>query len=374
MLLKTIKRQVKKHLGPYINPDVVIFLRKYADMAEINFNAALGRHFLPHPRRIIMIETSGICNLSCRFCAYPKKERGKVVMPMTLFQEVVNQAADMGFSAINITPQLGDGFMDKTLLEKMQYLDNHPKIKRYDFFTNFVVPSEQKIKELFKLRKLNILRVSVYGHDEKSFCDLTQATKKEYHRLVRNLKCLYKLYDQNRSFQLDLQGRTVSSFSSFSGKSSRSELQEIMLNFEKTHQVVCEGIFQYHSMVGKVTNEDVKGLGLRINDGSNIYKKGFCSRLMTSSGVLADGRVDACLCRDVIDGSLVVGNVKKEPLSYILSLNNPLYADIIQEQIEGKLRPVCKNCDYYHSIYKPEVRWGSFKTYHLNQMKALLSK
>ena len=176
-MLYIIKHQLKKHLGIKINWDVVIFLRKYLDMAKINLNAALGRHFLPNPRHRLKIETSGVCNLSCRFCSYSKKEQGKVIMPMNLFQEVVNQAADMEYSVIGLTPMTGDVFMDKGIFEKMQYLDNHPKIKEYDFFTNFVVPSEQKIEELFKLCKLKIMRVSVYGHDEKSFCELTGATK-----------------------------------------------------------------------------------------------------------------------------------------------------------------------------------------------------
>ncbi|RKZ83516.1 MAG: hypothetical protein DRR19_19005 [Candidatus Parabeggiatoa sp. nov. 1] len=288
-------------------------------------------------------------------------------MPMTLFQEVINQAADMGFSVIDLTPIRGEVFMDKSALDKMQHLDNHPKIKGYKFFTNFVVPSEQTIKELFQLRKLNTLRVSIYGHDEQSFCDLTRGTKKEYHRLVKNLNSLYELYDQNRSFHLELLGRTVPSFS---GKWPRSELQEIVLNFEKTHQVVCDGIFLYHDYGGKVTNEDVKSLGLRMTDGSNVYKKGLCSTIFIWASVLEDGRVDACGCNSGIDDSLIVGDIKKKPLSYILSLNNPLYADIIHEQIEGKFRPICKNCTIYHSIYKH----GWWKNYNLNQVKALLNR
>jgi hypothetical protein len=39
MLFKSIKHQLKKHLGYYIDGDVVIRLKKYTDMAEINLNA-----------------------------------------------------------------------------------------------------------------------------------------------------------------------------------------------------------------------------------------------------------------------------------------------------------------------------------------------
>lgn len=139
-------------------------------MVEFNLNAALGRHFLPHPRQVLRVGLSGFCNLLCRFCASSKNESHKF-MPIDLFQDVINQATDMGYSIIELTPirgeifmDRGEIFMDKSFFKKMQYLDNHPKITEYDFFTNLVVPSEQTIQELFQLGKLKILRVSVYGH------------------------------------------------------------------------------------------------------------------------------------------------------------------------------------------------------------------
>lgn len=372
MSLQILKRQVKKHLGSYINPNVFIQTKKYINMAEMNFNAALGRHFLFPPRLKITIETSGLCNLSCKFCAYSKKELAKVIMPMDLFQEVVNQATEMGFSIVNLTPLTGDAFMDKGIIEKMQYLDDHPKISGYELYTNFVVPTESTIKALFGLRKLNFIHISLYGHDEKSFCEITEAKEKEYHRLVRNLNYLYEWYEHNTSFQLRMNWRTVPSFS---GNSlPRSELQDVVLKFEKAYGIFCENIFLYTNWGGQITNEDVKEIGLRVNEGSNVYKKGLCNLIFLFGGVLADGQVDACVCRDV-NGSLIVGNIKTEPLSHILSLNNPLYANIIQEQMASKYRPVCQSCDLYQSLYKP-IRWGNCsdrKYYNLNQVEALLS-
>ena len=233
------------------------------------------------------------------------------------------------------------------------------------------MPSEPTIQELFQLGKLKILRVSIYGHDEQSFCDLTRGTKKEYHRLVKNLKTLYELYDRNRSFRLHLEGRTVPGFSFSKKLPPQSELQEIVFNFKKTHQVVYKDIYEYHDFGGQVTPEDVKSLGIKLANGSNIYKKGVCSIIFRWSSVLEDGRVDVCGCNSGVDDSLVIGDLKKKPLSYILSLNNPLYADIIQEQMEGKFRPICKNCTIYNSIYKTSQfrDWN----YNLDQVKALLN-
>ena len=128
-MLYTLRNQIKKHFRQYLSQDLVLFTRRYFDIVEINFNALLGRQFLPHPRQKIQIETSGRCNLACKFCAYSKKVEGKTIMSMDLFQEVVNQAADMGFSEIGLTPMTGEVFMDKGIIEKMHYLDDHPQIK-----------------------------------------------------------------------------------------------------------------------------------------------------------------------------------------------------------------------------------------------------
>jgi hypothetical protein len=281
-------------------------------------------------------------------------------MPMELFQEVVDQATEMGFSTIGLTPLTGDIFMDKGIFEKMHYLDSHPKIKKYRFFTNFVIPSASQIEELFKLRKLEMMHVSLYGHDEKSFGDLTKGTAKEYHRLVRNLKHLYNLYPQNHSFRLEMNWRTVLNFTK---NPSPSELQKIVEDFEKKHHLKAQNVLLFNNWGGLITNEDVKEVGLTVNEGDQVYRKGLCTLILQYSGVLADGRVGACSCRDV-NGSLIVGDVKQESLSYLLSLNNPLYATILQEQMENKFRPVCQCCDFYKSLYQP--LWGKHYPYYYN--------
>ncbi len=117
MLKATIKRKLQQYIDPYF----LSFLKKYVNIAEINFNAALERHFILDPRFHLFIETTGVCNLSCRFCAYSKKEVGKVVMPMEMFQEIVSQSVEMGFSFFNLTPLTGEVFMDKRWIDSIEW-------------------------------------------------------------------------------------------------------------------------------------------------------------------------------------------------------------------------------------------------------------
>jgi hypothetical protein len=43
--------------------------------------------------------------------------------------------------------------------------------------------------------------------------------------------------------------------------------------------------------------------------------------------------------------------VKTTPLADIVSPENPLYMEIIEEQQRGQFRAICRSCDFYKSIY-----------------------
>ena len=64
------------------------------------------------------------CNLSCKFCAYNKRDLD-VVPYKTMsndFIKVVNQAIEMGYKNIGLTPTTGDIFMDRNS-NKIKYLE-----------------------------------------------------------------------------------------------------------------------------------------------------------------------------------------------------------------------------------------------------------
>lgn len=80
------------------------------------------------------------------------------------------------------------------------------------------------------------------------------------------------------------------------------------------------------------------------------HKRGPCHRLLTSPVILADGRVNACACRDV-EASLVVGDASKQPLGEIF--NGAPLRELIDRH-EGPLEQwpeVCQKCTYYDSVY-----------------------
>src|ERR1700742_5173083 len=116
------------------------YLRNLLIRLEIGVNHALGRQFIQRDQTLFSIETSSACNLKCRFCAYTKKSTPTVGMPYDEFLDVVRQALALGYRRFELTPCTGDIFMDRSIMRKLEYLDGHPQVQSYEFFTNLTIP------------------------------------------------------------------------------------------------------------------------------------------------------------------------------------------------------------------------------------------
>lgn len=320
-------------------------LRNLRNRAQIDWNRSLGREFIPHHAGILYIETSSLCNLKCRFCAYDKKESARVNMPNELFLDCVEQAVRMGLVRYHLTPCTGDVFMDKELFSKLSFLDSHPRVESYDFFTNFTIPSEEDVDRLLDCSKLESVKISIYGHDLESFVAITLSTEKVYRRLLANLESLLARRSRVR-FGLSIGLRTTGA----GHVHGRSELQKLLGRFEASGVRVGKK-HVFNNWGGMITSADVQGLDIEVTDTNSTYKRGACTLLFTGVQVMATGIVNGCACRDV-DATLRIGDLNKDPLAEILSLENPAYRKLVQEQEAGRFRPICKSCDYYRSIYR----------------------
>jgi uncharacterized Fe-S cluster-containing radical SAM superfamily protein len=320
-------------------------VRTLKNAVAININRARGREFIPKAPGALSIETSSLCNLECRFCAYVKKSSPKVVMTDAFFKDCIAQALDMGYRTFDLTPCTGDVFMDRGFFNKLEHMENTAGVKGYSFFTNFTIPKSKDIKRLFDLGKLTDLAVSIYGYDPKTFVEITQSTEKVYRRLVYNLETFLGEIGRRRfSSQFSLHPGV----SSLRGRSS--EITRLLERIRKAgiNVKISKGV--YNNWGGYVTNDDVRGLPIDIVGPNLIYKNGACVRLFTTVQIMATGIVNGCSCRDV-DATLRLGDLKETPLRELISSRNPTYMALIEQQQRGNFQPVCQSCDMYASIY-----------------------
>lgn len=345
-------------------------LRNALVRLEITANRLLGREFIPDGPGVFHIETSGACNLKCRFCAYEKKAAPKVSMPNPLFFDCIEQAVELGYARFDLTPSTGDVFMDKRLFDKLGYLDAHPRVEEYAFFTNLTIPKRDTLARLLALEKLRQVTVSVYGHDLKSFIAITKSTENLYRRLVNNLETLLAWKDR---WNFDLAIGFRSTFDVPDDDSS--ELLKVLRRYIDAGIPVRPSHGVYNNWGGYITQADVEGLDMHITSTELTYKFGACVKLFDSVQVMASGVVNACACRDV-DATLRIGNASEQRLADIISARNAEYMRIIDEQQAGSFRPVCASCDFYKSIYhqRSEYRRGGTPMQSVLQFKEKLAR
>jgi sulfatase maturation enzyme AslB (radical SAM superfamily) len=313
--------------------------------AEHLANRRAGREFIPAFTETFCIEVSGACNLKCRFCAYEKKTAPRVNMTHDIFVFAVAQALDLGYREFHLTPCTGDVFMDPRVFDKFAYLEANERVRAYHFFTNLTILDAPKIEQLLKLKKLSRISISIYGHDEASFVALTKASPRIYRRLLANMDLLLARRAE-WPFSVGIGFRSTFDVPAGDG----SDLLRMIRRYREAGVGVHSSHGIYNNWGGYVSQADVGDLNLHIVSSDSVYKSGACVKLFDSFQVTASGVVNGCSCRDV-DSTLRIGDLNDAPLRQILSLANPEYLRLIEEQQEGEFRPVCRSCDYYRSIY-----------------------
>ena len=271
---------------------------------EINANRLIGREMVPMRTDILAIEPTSACNLKCSFCAYVKKDSPKITMKNDRFADYVGQAVAMGYRRFHLTPNTGDIFMDRRIFDKLKFLEEHPEVEEYQFYTNFTILDGDDIARLVTLKKLKYMTISIYGHDRDSFVRIAQATGKVYQRLLTNLETMLTVIDR-RAGVLNVAIRSTRDMP----RTPDTDLLRLLERY-KAAGISVKRSQLYHSWGGKITPEDLKGLAIDVMDSDKIYKNGACSLLFTGVQIMATGLVHACACVDV-NASLTIGDLER---------------------------------------------------------------
>lgn len=314
----------------------------------ITANRLRGRSFVPHPQGSLFIETTGHCNLACRFCSYDKEVRDRTVMEPDLFARIVDQAAAAGYRHVWLTPQTGDVFTDKNFLERTRQIESST-LPAYSFYTNLIGASAAQLDALSRSAKLREFHISLYGETQERFQAITQKPAPQFHRLLANLDHL--LAAPHWSAQLKLTLRTGSGFREQGWKGPLAERVQAL---RQKHGAVFDHETEYDSWGGLIGPEDVSGLDMEIHDGAGYYKRGACIRAIGAVQIMADGSVNACACRDP-SGTLRIGDARTGSVAEIISPANPRYARLLADMDQGIFPEPCRKCSMYRSVY--DHRW-----------------
>jgi len=295
----------------------------------------LGVRAWPHA---LYVEGTNICNAECVFCAYPDMVRPKKVMPMELFTSVVDQYAALGGREVDLTPIVGDPFADGKLFERLDAVAAHPGIRRFHFFTNAIGMRPELGEKLLAYAPRLKVYISFGGFDRETYRKVFGVDK--FDVVVANVRALIAAKRRTgEALGVQVNLRTPRG-------NNAGEFWDELLAAKREGLIDVTWMAAYDSWAGQITDEELKAAGLQPR--AMPVKNGACHRLLTSPVVLADGRVNACACRDV-EASLIIGDVTKRPLAEILG--GPELYDLVERHARGDLPDVCRRCTYYDSVW-----------------------
>ncbi len=293
---------------------------------------------LRHIPRGLHVEGTNTCNAECVFCAYPQMERKKMVMSQELFERVVRDYLAMGGQHVSLTPIVGDPFVDRFLFERLDFLMAQSQVRGISFYTNAILMGAEKSERLMAYASKLHVHVSWGGFDEATW------------NTIMGVKKFGQARDAVLAF-LETKERTQSKIPFTLAlrcpwPGVKNELQKKLEDYARRGLLEIAPMEDYDSWAGKVTPEALGAVGLRPR--VMPYKRGACELLFTKPVVLADGRVNACACRDV-EAELIVGNVNDEALSKIWA--GSAISELIERHERGDYPDVCKRCTYFVSVY-----------------------
>jgi MoaA/NifB/PqqE/SkfB family radical SAM enzyme len=296
-----------------------------------------------HPR-LLHVEGTNVCNARCSFCAYGKVETPKRVMPIDLFRRAVDDFVALGGVRVSLTPVLGDPLIDPLLLERLDVIHMHPSIERVSFHTNGISLHPGIQDRLLRYDRLSIT-VSWGGFDRDSYKKVMGVDR--FDAVRRNVLSFAALIAERRpAFRLAVGVRGP-----IRGRSG--ETWEDLRYWEARGALRLTFVDEYDSWGGIVTSGDVPDGAIR----PSTARRGACQRMLGSPLVLADGRVNACPCRDV-ESKLLVGDLTHESLREICEGKRML--ELLERQEKGDFPDVCLRCSYYLSAY--DFRRATWRT------------
>lgn len=287
----------------------------------------------------LTIETTNICNANCIFCGYQYQNRQKRSMTNDLFVKSISDFVNMGGGSLGIMPTVGDPLLDRLLIERIKYARSYSQIEKIQMITNCINLHNVGVMQLLS-SGVSAISISTTGFDEEM-----------YQRIYRNLN--YKIMKKNTIDLLRANHQLGKPVRIEVGLRIDKPFQEV-INYPDFQEVkeLADGIttnYFYDSWDGRIQKKDLSGnMKIRPNFINFIRRNTPCAMLYGALGVLVDGTVTVCPCRDLNGNSdLVLGSVKERNLQEMYL--SPKLQQIREDWLFGLTIPdICRNCLHYN--------------------------
>ena len=308
--------------------------------------------------RNLYFEVTNRCNAACSFCPYPDMERDKLVMPMDLFRNIIDQYVMLGGRSVGFTPIVGDPMLDKFLFDRIDYIDPISQIANIGFYTNGIALTAKKADRFMEPRATTInLSISFGGYDRETYHKVMGVDR--YDAVARNVQYLLDRLREGKPDNLNVK----------IDYRFPEHISDQPLSFALT-RAKDDGLIRtdtlngtFDTFGGRIDQEKLDRAESDFTLSYGIPKVGPCEILFWKPLILADGRVNACAERD-LETTLIIGDLKQESLKDIL-YGQKMMALVNRFYHRDQIPPVCKACTVYNTIHdskskiwKNDLNWA----------------
>ena len=285
--------------------------------------------------RILRIEGSNGCNAACWFCPYPSMERTKALMPMPLYQRLIDEFASLGGGDLVFPTGVGEPFADPYLFERLTYARSKREIRKITLITNASLLDAKRTERVLASR-VSRLRISFHGGNRQA--DYEQIFQLPYEKARQNV---LRFLEANAKAGCPVE---VEIYMYVTDEPGQVRREELVKTFERLGASVgIDPIREIHNWGGDI--EAPRTIDQQI-------KQLPCSRLWREFSVLANGDVVKC-CIDY-EGKEVLGNVARDSLKAVW--DGPTHRDTRDLHRAGRAVevPLCKTCTLHSTWWKHE--------------------
>ncbi len=278
-------------------------------------------------KKSIVIISEMPCQLKCHFCLSGNGYTiPRHIFSLEKFKNIVDLLIEQDFKQVDLTPTVGDIFLDENIYEKLAYLNETGLY--FEYVTNGLALKEEKMCDVLSYKNSEFA-LSIYGWNETSYKETTNTD----------------LFDKFLE-QLTL----IDTFAYPDASNIRLYMRCCDI------KDIPDGIVKHYlySLIGRgATVEDAELTnknwgGLLEGQGPIQSNSGLCNRFLFENGIYPNGDITLCNCWDW-NRDLIIGNVYEDCFEDIYDLDkNKKLHDIIKTHITSSYIGICENCnDFY---------------------------
>ncbi|MAK54578.1 MAG: hypothetical protein CML17_01790 [Pusillimonas sp.] len=300
---------------------------------SINGSESLGK--------MINIQASSSCQLKCKGCRgsfdekFLKEASKNSFIQDSIFKIIIQKCVESGIQYVELTPAIGDPFLDKNIENKINYLTSLPEIKLIILTTNLLKFDSKLFERLLKNDKI-FLNVSIYGTNKKEYENETG--RNLFDKFLKNFKTLYTLIKKEE----------LTSFVQLTNRTSymldenfpKCDILYLIDLYTRVKNVRIDGseIFNINR-AGSVDRDDLNFA----KSNKDIKRSGLCPHGPgLGGGILPNGDVLFCPFNDIYRTG-VIGNIFKQSLTDIYKGDK--FQKIVENHNNNIYNGICAKCN-----------------------------